>query len=116
MILTVRRQLVGSALLALAGFLTFGVIAYVTFSDLKINGARYHRITQGKDLVADVVPTVATTAIGVNPALRSSSIAAARASARIRNSASASIRRNPSCPSPSRITALSTDECACSEQ
>ncbi|HEV8129330.1 MAG TPA: methyl-accepting chemotaxis protein [Candidatus Eisenbacteria bacterium] len=56
MVLTVRRQLVGSALLALAGFLTFGVIAYVTFSDLKINGARYHRITQGKDLVADVVP------------------------------------------------------------
>jgi methyl-accepting chemotaxis protein len=56
MVLTVRRQLVGSALLALAGFLIFGVIAYVTFSDLKINGARYHRITQGKDLVADVVP------------------------------------------------------------
>jgi methyl-accepting chemotaxis protein len=56
MVLTVRRQLVGSALLALAGFLTFGVIAFVTFSDLKINGARYHRITQGKDLVADVVP------------------------------------------------------------
>jgi methyl-accepting chemotaxis protein len=55
-VLTVRRQLVGSALLALAGFLAFGVIAYVTFSDLKINGARYHRITQGKDLVADVVP------------------------------------------------------------
>jgi methyl-accepting chemotaxis protein len=56
MILTVRRQLVGSALLALAGFLIFGVVAFVTVNDLKINGKRYHRITQGKDLVADVVP------------------------------------------------------------
>ena len=56
MILTVRRQLVGSALLALAGFLIFGVVAFVTVNDLKINGKRYNRITQGKDLVADVVP------------------------------------------------------------
>jgi len=56
MVLTVRRQLVGSALLALAGFLIFGVVAYVTVNERKINGARYHRITQGKDLVADVVP------------------------------------------------------------
>ena len=56
MVLTVRRQLVGSALLALVGFLVFGVVAYVTVSELKINGKRYHRITQGKDLVADVVP------------------------------------------------------------
>ncbi|MGE5178507.1 MAG: methyl-accepting chemotaxis protein [Bacteroidota bacterium] len=56
MVLTVRRQLLGSALLALAGFLVFGVVAYVTLSELKINGARYRRITQGKDLVADVVP------------------------------------------------------------
>src|SRR5712671_950554 len=56
MIFTVRRQLVGSALLALAGFLVFVVVAFITVSDLKINGKRYHRITQGKDLVADVVP------------------------------------------------------------
>ncbi len=56
MVLTVRRQLVGSALLALAGFVAFGVVAYVTVSELKINGKRYHRIVQGKDLVADVVP------------------------------------------------------------
>jgi len=55
MVLTVRRQLVGSALLALAGFLVFGVVAYVTVEELKINGQRYHRITQAKDLVADVV-------------------------------------------------------------
>jgi len=56
MVLTVRRQLVGSALLALAGFLVFGVVAYFTVSELKINGARYRRITQGMNLVADVVP------------------------------------------------------------
>ena len=39
MVLTVRRQLVGSALLALAGFVAFGVVAYVTVSELKINDA-----------------------------------------------------------------------------
>ncbi|MGE5176000.1 MAG: methyl-accepting chemotaxis protein [Hyphomicrobiales bacterium] len=56
MVLTIRRQLMGSALLTLLGFVCFGVIAYLTLNDLKINGARYRRIVQGKDLVSDVVP------------------------------------------------------------
>lgn len=56
MVLTIRRQLLGSALLALAGFVCFGVVAYLTLNDLKINGGRYRRIVQGKDLVSDVVP------------------------------------------------------------
>ncbi|HEX7079281.1 MAG TPA: methyl-accepting chemotaxis protein [Candidatus Eisenbacteria bacterium] len=56
MVLTIRRQLMGSALLALAGFVCFGMVAYFTLNDLKINGSRYLRITQGKDLVSDVVP------------------------------------------------------------
>ena len=56
MMLTIRRQLVGSGLLAVAGFLVFGVVAYATLRDLEINGTRYKRIVGGKDLVADVVP------------------------------------------------------------
>ena len=60
MILTIRRQLVGSALLALAGFVVFGVVAFFTLNDLKINGPRYLRIVQGKDLVADTVPQSVT--------------------------------------------------------
>ncbi len=56
MTLTIRRQMVGSALLSLAGFLLFGIIAFVTLNDLKITGPRYQKISQGKDLIADVVP------------------------------------------------------------
>ena len=54
--LTIRRQLVASALLSLAGFVVFGAISYLTLNDLKIAGPRYKRIAQGKDLIADVVP------------------------------------------------------------
>jgi methyl-accepting chemotaxis protein len=32
------------------------VVAFVTLTDLKINGPRYQRIAKGKDLVADTVP------------------------------------------------------------
>ena len=53
---TIRRQLLGSALLSLAGFVIFGIIAYSTLQELKIAGPRYKRIAQGKDLIADVVP------------------------------------------------------------
>ncbi len=60
MVLTIRRQLVGSALLALLGFVIFGVVAWFTLNELKVNGPRYHRIVQGKDLVADTVPQSAT--------------------------------------------------------
>jgi methyl-accepting chemotaxis protein len=58
--LTIRRQLLGSALLALVGFVLFGVVAFATLNDLKINGPRYVRIIQGKDLVADLVPQPVT--------------------------------------------------------
>ena len=56
MIFTIRRQMVGSALLSLAGFVLFGVIATVTLNELKIAGPRYKKISMGKDLIADVVP------------------------------------------------------------
>ena len=54
--LTIRRQMMGSALLSLAGFITFGIIAYSTVNELKIAGPRYERIAQGQHLIADVVP------------------------------------------------------------
>ena len=57
---TIRRQLLGSALLALAGFVIFGIVAFATLNELKINGPRYLRIVQGKDLVADLVPQPVT--------------------------------------------------------
>jgi len=60
MIFTIRRQLLGSALLALAGFVVFGLVAFVTLNELKINGSRYLRIIQGKDLVAELVPKPVT--------------------------------------------------------
>ncbi len=53
---TIRRQMLGGALLSLAGFVLFGVISYSTLQELKIAGPRYKRIIQGKDLIADVVP------------------------------------------------------------
>jgi methyl-accepting chemotaxis protein len=56
MIFTIRRQMVGSALLSLAGFVLFGIIATVTLNELKIAGPRYQKISLGKDLIADVVP------------------------------------------------------------
>jgi methyl-accepting chemotaxis protein len=48
--------MLGSALLSLIGFMVFGVIAYTTLQELKIAGPRYKKISQGKDLIADVVP------------------------------------------------------------
>jgi methyl-accepting chemotaxis protein len=54
--LTIRHQMMGSALLSLVGFLTFGVIAYQTVNELKIAGPRYDRIARGQHLIADVVP------------------------------------------------------------
>ena len=73
-------------------------------------------LSTGSTLVVDVVPTVATTAIGMIPAARSAAMAFASSSGRMRNSSSAGIRVSASWPRPSRITALSMEECACSPQ
>src|SRR5258708_37854779 len=67
-------------------------------------------------LVVEVVPTVATTQNGRHPLARSSSIAWASELGFIRNSESVPILRTPSCPIPRVMTALSIEECACSEQ
>ncbi len=38
------------------GFLAFSIDAWVTLSELKVNGPIYRKIVQGKDLVADILP------------------------------------------------------------
>ncbi len=55
-VFTIRRQLLGTTLLTLAGFVLFGVVSYLTLNELKISGPRYNRIARGKDLIADVLP------------------------------------------------------------
>ncbi len=70
----------------------------------------------GSTLVVDVVPTVATTATGRKPAARSSAIAARSAPGGMRKLASHGMRRSASWPKPARITPLSMEECAWSEQ
>jgi len=54
--LTIRQQMLGNALLSLAGFVVFGIIAYATLNELKVTGPRYDRIARGQQLIADVVP------------------------------------------------------------
>ena len=69
----------------------------------------------GSTLVVPVVPTVAQTATGRQPAARSSAIARASAAGSIRNSASVGILRTPSRPKPRTIAPFSTELCACSD-
>ena len=66
----------------------------------------------GSILVDEVVPTVATTAIGVTPTARSFVIACSRWSGRIRNTSSVSICLVHRRPIPSAIAALSIELCA----
>ena len=66
-------------------------------------------------LVDEVVPTVATTAIGRRPARTSAAIASRERVGRIRYSASVSILTRPSWPKPSTMQAFSIDECASAE-
>lgn len=39
-----------------AGFIIFGAWSFATLDKLKVNGALYQRIIQGKDLIADILP------------------------------------------------------------
>ena len=70
----------------------------------------------GSMAVVEVVPTVATTASGTRPARVSFSTALASAAASILSAESVGIFLRASRPKPSVITALSTLECASSEQ
>ena len=37
-------------------FVVFGVVSWTTINTIKINGPWYHKIVQGKDLIADILP------------------------------------------------------------
>jgi methyl-accepting chemotaxis protein len=50
-----QKMLVLSLLFAL-GMIGFAVGAFATLETLRINGAQYKRIVQGKDLIADILP------------------------------------------------------------
>ena len=38
------------------GFAAFGWWSFRTLAELKVNGPVYHKIVQGKDLIADILP------------------------------------------------------------
>jgi len=38
------------------GFILYGAWSFKTLNELKVNGEIYHRIVQGKDLIADILP------------------------------------------------------------
>ncbi|WP_442920536.1 hypothetical protein [Massilia sp. S19_KUP03_FR1] len=54
--LNLPRRLAALILIFSCGFITFGVFSFQTLNELKVNGPLYHRIVQGKDLIADVLP------------------------------------------------------------
>ncbi len=54
--LSLRNQLIGVVLLSFAGSAAFGVLAFSTLDELRIGSSSYRRITQTKDLIADVLP------------------------------------------------------------
>ena len=69
----------------------------------------------GSTEVDDVVPTVATIAIGWRPAARSAAIAASSASGRSSNRSFVGMRTSDARPSPRVMHALSIEEWASSE-
>ena len=51
-----RGKLVSIGLTATIVFVTYAAISFYSLNTVKINGAMYQRIVQGKDLVADILP------------------------------------------------------------
>ncbi len=54
--LKLSQQFMLLIVLFVAGFAVYGAWSFKTLNDLKVNGALYKRIVQGKDLIADVLP------------------------------------------------------------
>jgi len=52
----VRKKMLFLVGIFVLGFILFGVIAFSTLNELKVNGPVYHGISLGKDLVADILP------------------------------------------------------------
>lgn len=54
--LTIKTKLLLLMAFTAIGFAVFSMASWMTLEELRINGERYHRIAQGKDLLADVLP------------------------------------------------------------
>ena len=53
---SVKSKLLAVTAVFLVGFAGFGLFAYDTIEDVKVNGPYYRSIIQGKDVIADVLP------------------------------------------------------------
>jgi methyl-accepting chemotaxis protein len=53
---TIGRKLATLVAVGVVGFIAFGLYTYQTLDIVKVNGPFYHRIVQGKDVIADVLP------------------------------------------------------------
>jgi hypothetical protein len=54
--MSIRIKLLSAVSVCALAFIVFGAISWDTLNTTKINGEYYHRITLGKDLIADVLP------------------------------------------------------------
>ncbi len=54
--LTVKGKLLLLAGVTVVGFVAFGWLAFDTLQDHRVNGPKYRRIVQGKDIISDVIP------------------------------------------------------------
>ena len=56
---SLRLRLNFQIALFVLSFLGFGILAFNTFSALRVNGPIYKDIVRGKDLIADILPPLA---------------------------------------------------------
>jgi methyl-accepting chemotaxis protein len=54
--LFIRTKLLILIAISVLGLSIFGILSYYTIEKLKVNGNLYHKIIEGKDLVADILP------------------------------------------------------------
>jgi len=54
--LSLARRLLLLSSVFIVGLLVYGAWSVITLNELKVNGATYQRIVQGKDLIADILP------------------------------------------------------------
>lgn len=54
--LLIRSKLLIMVIISIFGLIIFGILAYYTIEKLKVNGELYYEISQGKDLVSDIIP------------------------------------------------------------
>jgi methyl-accepting chemotaxis protein len=55
-LLSLSKRLAVLIVLFSAGFLIYGIWSFKTLNELKVSGPVYQKITQSKDLVADILP------------------------------------------------------------